>query len=175
MPSEAAAELPEGLEPYRQTDVFTEVSIPAGLRKDHCTKPGVWGLIQVAEGRLRYCVTDPRRVGAELILTPESRPGLVELRSSIMLCRLDPSGFMFNSTVSFPRLCRCVGLKNWQHGKTDCAAEPLRQSSKISLPKRWLRPLLWALSVHQIVNRRANGTPYRRAKGTPCQDGGTLM
>ena len=25
------------------------------------------------------------------------------------------------------------------------------------------------------VNRRANGTPYRRAKGTPCQDGGTLM
>lgn len=78
MPSEAAAELPEGLEPYRQTDVFTEVSIPAGLLKDHCTKPGVWGLIQVAEGRLRYCVTDPRRVGAELILTPESRPGVVE-------------------------------------------------------------------------------------------------
>lgn len=26
-----------------------------------------------------------------------------------------------------------------------------------------------------VVNRRANGTPYRRAKGTPCQDGGTLM
>ena len=51
-----------------------------------------------------------------------------------MLCRLDPSGFMFNSTVSFLRLCRCVGLKNWQHGKTDCAAEPLRQSRKISLP-----------------------------------------
>ena len=25
------------------------------------------------------------------------------------------------------------------------------------------------------VNRRANGTPYRRAKGTPCQDGGALM
>ena len=27
----------------------------------------------------------------------------------------------------------------------------------------------------KIVNRRANGTPYRRAKGTPCQDGGALM
>lgn len=27
----------------------------------------------------------------------------------------------------------------------------------------------------QAVNRRANGTPYRRAKGTPCQDGGALM
>src|SRR3546814_9654509 len=66
------------LEPYRQTDVFTETSLPAGLRKDHCTKPGVWGLIQVAEGRLRYCVTDLRRVGVDLVLTPESRPGVVE-------------------------------------------------------------------------------------------------
>lgn len=77
-PSESPAELPEGLEPYRQTDVFTETSLPAGLRKDHCTKPGVWGLIQVAEGRLRYCVTDLRRVGVDLVLTPESRPGVVE-------------------------------------------------------------------------------------------------
>lgn len=25
------------------------------------------------------------------------------------------------------------------------------------------------------VNRRANGTPYRRAKGTPCQDGARLI
>ena len=30
-------------------------------------------------------------------------------------------------------------------------------------------------SVLPSVNRRANGTPYRRAKGTPCQDGGALM
>jgi hypothetical protein len=29
--------------------------------------------------------------------------------------------------------------------------------------------------VPKYVNRRANGTPYRRAKGTPCQDGGALM
>lgn len=78
VPSESPAELPEGLEPYRQTDVFTEDSLPAGLRKDHCTKSGVWGLIQVAEGRLSYRVTDPRRVGEDLILTPESRPGVVE-------------------------------------------------------------------------------------------------
>src|SRR3546814_15207816 len=60
------------------SDLFTETSLPAGLRKDHCTKPGVWGLIQVAEGRLRYCVTDLRRVGVDLVLTPESRPGVVE-------------------------------------------------------------------------------------------------
>src|SRR3546814_15828961 len=73
-PSESPAELPEGLEPYRQTDVFTATSLPAGLRKDHCTKPGVWGLIQVAEGRLRYCVTDLRRVGVDLVRTPGSLP-----------------------------------------------------------------------------------------------------
>src|SRR3546814_14405468 len=38
----------------------------------------LWGLIQVAEGRLRYCVTDLRRVGVDLVLTPERRPGVVE-------------------------------------------------------------------------------------------------
>ncbi|CAN5340184.1 hypothetical protein BH10PSE13_BH10PSE13_09250 [soil metagenome] len=77
-PSKSPTELPAGLEPYRQTDIFTEASLPAALRKDHCTKPGTWGLVQVAEGRLRYCVTDPRRVSSELILTPESRPAVVE-------------------------------------------------------------------------------------------------
>ena len=29
--------------------------------------------------------------------------------------------------------------------------------------------------ARRAVNRRPNGTPYQRAKGTPCQDGGTLM
>jgi tellurite resistance-related uncharacterized protein len=71
-------QIPKGLVPYRQTDMFTEGSLPAGLRKDHCTKSGVWGLIQVAEGRLRYCVTDTRRMRTEIILTPESAPGVVE-------------------------------------------------------------------------------------------------
>lgn len=48
--------LPPELVAYRRTPEFTEQTLPAGLRKDHSTKPGVWALIHVLEGRLRYCV-----------------------------------------------------------------------------------------------------------------------
>lgn len=48
--------LPPGLEAYRRTKEFTEETLPAALRKDHSTKSGVWALIHVLEGRLRYCV-----------------------------------------------------------------------------------------------------------------------
>lgn len=77
-PSDSPRELPEGLTFYRETDTFTEASVPAGLLKDHCTKAGVWGLIRVVEGELRYRVTDARRVAAESILTPDTAPGVVE-------------------------------------------------------------------------------------------------
>lgn len=48
--------LPEGVEAYRRTDEFTEQTLPAGLRRNHSTKAGVWALIHVLEGRLRYVV-----------------------------------------------------------------------------------------------------------------------
>ncbi len=46
--------LPEGFVPFHQTPVFTENSVPAGLQKDHSTKPGVWAKIEVESGSLRY-------------------------------------------------------------------------------------------------------------------------
>lgn len=70
--------LPDGLEAYRRTDMFTEASVPRALLRDHNTKDGNWGLIQIAEGRLRYRVTDPRRAPTETILSPETPPGIVE-------------------------------------------------------------------------------------------------
>lgn len=73
-----ATALPEGLEPYRNTDMFTEASVPQGLLRDHNTKAGTWGLIHVAEGRLRYRVTDPHRHSFETVLSPETAPGIVE-------------------------------------------------------------------------------------------------
>lgn len=73
-----ATQLPAGLEPYSRTDVFTEETVPAGLRNDHSTKPGSWGLIRVEEGALRYRVTDPRRIPTEHELTPQNEPGVVE-------------------------------------------------------------------------------------------------
>jgi tellurite resistance-related uncharacterized protein len=78
MEPDMTTRLPEGLESYKRTPTFTEASVPAGLLKDHSTKDGTWGLIHVEEGSLRYVVTDPRRSGAEGILTPDSAPGIVE-------------------------------------------------------------------------------------------------
>ena len=41
------------VEPYKTTPVFDHDTLPAGLRREHRTKAGVWGLIRVLEGRLR--------------------------------------------------------------------------------------------------------------------------
>lgn len=68
--------LPPEVAPYRRTPDFTEQTLPAGLRRDHSTKPGVWALIHVLEGRLRYCapawnhdvVLEPGEVG---IIAPQ--------------------------------------------------------------------------------------------------------
>ncbi len=60
-------------EPYRSTPVFDEVTLPAALRREHRTKPGVWGVVRVLEGELKLSYADPPRV---LILSPGS-PGLL--------------------------------------------------------------------------------------------------
>ncbi len=69
------AALPEGVAPYRRTPVFTEATIPAGLRRSHSTASGIWGLIHVLEGRLLYRVLGS---GTERVLEPGGPPGVVE-------------------------------------------------------------------------------------------------
>lgn len=59
--------------PYKRTPIFDEVTLPAGLRREHRTKPGVWAVIRVLEGRLLYRVLDPV---SEAILDPD-HPGLI--------------------------------------------------------------------------------------------------
>lgn len=58
--------------PYKVTPVFDEFSLPAGLRREHRTKPGVWGIIRVLDGQLRLV-----KATEVSVLTPE-QPGLVE-------------------------------------------------------------------------------------------------
>ena len=60
--------------PYKRTPVFDENTLPAGLRREHRTEPGVWGIIRALEGRLRYQVLDP---ASETILEP-GHPGLMQ-------------------------------------------------------------------------------------------------
>ena len=47
--------LPEGMEVYKSTPEFNEVTVPLGLLKDHSLKCGVWGSLVVLEGSLRFC------------------------------------------------------------------------------------------------------------------------
>lgn len=69
----AAAGLPDGLAPYRRTPLFDQDSLPAGLKREHRTKAGVWALIHVVEGRLLYRILTPRE---ERVLSPGT-PGVV--------------------------------------------------------------------------------------------------
>lgn len=68
--------LPAGLTAYKQTPVFDQDSLPAGLRREHRTKASVWALIHVVEGRLLYRILEPPSeqvllVGVPGIVRPE--------------------------------------------------------------------------------------------------------
>lgn len=40
--------------PYRSTPVFTNDTLPEGLRRAHSTKAGAWGLLKVLKGTILY-------------------------------------------------------------------------------------------------------------------------
>lgn len=51
--------MPAGLSCYKSTAEFTETTVPAALQRDHTTAAGVWAKINVLEGSLTYCITEP--------------------------------------------------------------------------------------------------------------------
>lgn len=51
-------QLPKNVTAYNRTPSFTEETVPKGLLKNHNTKAGVWGLIQIEEGELEYTIED---------------------------------------------------------------------------------------------------------------------
>tara|TARA_B100000686_G_scaffold323451_1_gene378206 strand:+ start:187 stop:675 length:489 start_codon:yes stop_codon:yes gene_type:complete len=61
------SELPENFVPYKKSPIFTEKSLPSGLKNDHSTKVGVWGKIIVTEGKLQYRVSS---LGTNTELSP---------------------------------------------------------------------------------------------------------
>jgi tellurite resistance-related uncharacterized protein len=73
-----ALELPDDAKFYKRTQTFTERTLPAPLRKDHTTKPGVWAKIVVNDGVLRYHVESSSAPvdlgsGRSMIVAPEVR------------------------------------------------------------------------------------------------------
>ncbi|MBL0214105.1 MAG: DUF3565 domain-containing protein [Myxococcales bacterium] len=67
-------ELPPAFTAYKRTPEFEASTIPAALRKDHSTKPGVWGVIHVTAGQLQYIVEAP--LARESVVDAE-HPGIV--------------------------------------------------------------------------------------------------
>jgi len=60
--------------PYRSTPVFTNQTLPPALRAAHNTRAGVWGVIRVLEGCVRYKIEDE----SEATLLSPGVPGLVK-------------------------------------------------------------------------------------------------
>ena len=81
--------LPTHLHSYKRTPSFTEATVPAGLLGEHATKDGVWGLIHVEKGQLRYVLADPRRGASSVLITADSPPGVVE---PTIVHRVQPAG-----------------------------------------------------------------------------------
>lgn len=59
--------------PYRSTPVFDENTLPAALRGEHRTKAGVWGLIEVLEGKVKFT----RSGQADAATLEPGQPGLI--------------------------------------------------------------------------------------------------
>lgn len=72
-----ARELPADVQAYKKTPEFTERSIPPGLLREHSTKAGVWGVINVVQGALLYTLNPPYecqllvRAGETAVVVPE--------------------------------------------------------------------------------------------------------
>lgn len=69
-------QLPSYVQAYKKTPVFTEITVPKGLLKDHSTKADVWGVIHVLSGKLRYTVPSQSEVieltsGDTAVVVPE--------------------------------------------------------------------------------------------------------
>jgi tellurite resistance-related uncharacterized protein len=87
-------------EPYKITPVFDQETLPAGLRREHRTKAGVWGVVRVLEGtlRLEYGDGSPERIlspGVPGLLKP-GQPHLVEplgcMRMQVEFYEAEPPG-----------------------------------------------------------------------------------
>lgn len=50
--------LPDGLTLQRTTDDFDEQTVPPGLLKTHRIAAGVWGMLRVRDGAVRFIVED---------------------------------------------------------------------------------------------------------------------
>lgn len=87
--------------PYKVTPVFDAHTLPKGLQKAHRTAAGVWGIIRILEGRLRYVIED---TSVEAILTAD-QPGFVLPEQFHHVQALGPFRMQVEFYESKPILC----------------------------------------------------------------------
>lgn len=90
--------LPPGVQPYKDSPVFTPDNLPDALKAAHSTKAGTWGLLKVHTGVLRFVLDDAPHAeavltaGQQVVIEPGVRHHVAfELPGSfqITFCRLD--------------------------------------------------------------------------------------
>ncbi len=67
--------LPDNVTAYKKTPIFNQDTIPNGLLKNHKTKKGSWGLINIIKGNLLYKIEEGVQEEIEL---NEKKFGVVE-------------------------------------------------------------------------------------------------
>lgn len=77
-PEQVAEPAGPASQPYRTTPLFDERTLPRALRNAHSTKAGVWGVLRVIEGCVRFLLEDgsPARLvtpGTPQLIEPEQR------------------------------------------------------------------------------------------------------
>jgi len=91
-------ELPDRAASYRTTDAFDETTLPAGLRREHTTRAGVWGRAEVLAGSMRFvmpalAIDRVIEAGDHAIIPPEV-PHHVEplgpMRMQVVFLRVPP-------------------------------------------------------------------------------------
>lgn len=72
MTQQHQAKLPDGVIHYKSTPTFTHTSVPPSLLKEHNTKEGVWGLLNIESGSLKYVVTEQGSESEQVLSTGDS-------------------------------------------------------------------------------------------------------
>lgn len=54
-----STKLPESVQKYAESPIFTELTVPRKLTQEHDTKSGVWGRLIVLEGALDFVIPGP--------------------------------------------------------------------------------------------------------------------
>ena len=75
-------EIPDNFTAYKQTPIFNQQTIPDGLKANHSTKTGIWGIIRVFQGKLIYRIAEPFN-SEEIIQTNQTGIVIPEVSHSV--------------------------------------------------------------------------------------------